>query len=145
MTDDFQRLLGGLRSLSRPELLTLDAAVRDLLNRPPAAMPQVPPSDMPAPGPALVSAPEPEEIAAIEAAFAEALECPHCQSKDIGTWGSANRLRRYRCRACKITFNCLTETLAKRNCTSASCDRATRRRFWMGSACARSPSVLMCA
>ena len=110
MTDDFQRLLGGLRSLSRPELLTLDAAVRDLLNRPPAAVPQAPPSDMPAPGPALAIAPEPEGIAAIEAAFAEALECPHCQSKDIGTWGSANRLRRYRCRACKITFNCLTET-----------------------------------
>lgn len=110
MIDDFQRLLGRLRSLSRPELLTLDAAVRDLLSKPPAAVPMAPPSDMPEPGATPPAAPEPEGIAAIEAAFAEAPECPHCQSKIVGRWGSANRLWRYRCRACKITFNCLTET-----------------------------------
>ena len=49
-------------------------------------------------------------IADIEARFAAALRCPHCQSNAISKWGSANAMRRYRCNACKATFNALTGT-----------------------------------
>ena len=65
---------------------------------------------MPSPGPMPSTEPPVEGIGAIEAAFAVDPECPHCQSKRIGRWGSANRLKRYRCKACKISFNCLTGT-----------------------------------
>ncbi len=110
MGDDFQNLLGQVRALPRAELLTLDAAVRGLLSAPPPPVPTEQPSDMPGPGPTLSGEPPPEGIAAIEATFARAPECPHCQSKRIGRWGSANRLRRYRCKDCEISFNCLTGT-----------------------------------
>ena len=110
MADDFQTLLGRVRALTRAELLTLDAAVRGLLSLPPPAAATAPPSDMPEPGPQPSSAPPPEGIAAIEATFAVKPECPHCQSKHIGKWGTANRLRRYRCKDCKTSFNCLTGT-----------------------------------
>ena len=65
---------------------------------------------MPEPGPTVSMEPPLEGIAAIEAAFAAELECPHCQSKRIGKWGTANRLKRYRCKDCKVSFNCLTGT-----------------------------------
>ena len=41
------------------------------------------------------------------------LECPHCQSSDIGPWGKYHRrpgLKRYRCLGCRRTFNDLTQT-----------------------------------
>lgn len=110
MIDDFQRVLGALRDLSRAELLTLDAAVRGLLSAPPPAVPSVPPSDMPGPGPTPDTTPPLDGIVAVEAAFALDPECPACHSKRIGKWGSANRLRRYRCKDCKVSFNCLTGT-----------------------------------
>lgn len=110
MIDDFQKLLGTLRDFSRAELLTLDAAVRGLLSAPPTPVATTPPSDMPEPGPSVSVEPPLEGIAAIEAAFAQDLACPHCQSKRIGKWGSANRLKRYRCRDCEVSFNCLTGT-----------------------------------
>jgi transposase-like protein len=108
--DDFQRLLGVLRDLSRAELLQLDASVRGLLAAPPPAVPTEPTSDLPGPGPQPSTVLPPEGIAAIEAAFAREPECPACQSKRVGKWGSANRLRRYRCKVCKVSFNCLTGT-----------------------------------
>lgn len=107
MIDDFQMMLGALRDLSRAELLTLDAAVRALLSAPP---PAEPPRQPPANGPLPSTPPPLEGIAAIEAAFARDPECPECQSKRIGKWGSANRLRRYRCKDCNVSFNCLTGT-----------------------------------
>jgi transposase-like protein len=36
--------------------------------------------------------------------------CPHCASPDIVRWGHASDLPRYRCKACKRTFNALTKT-----------------------------------
>jgi transposase-like protein len=36
--------------------------------------------------------------------------CPHCASAAIKKWGSANGLKRYRCKDCKITSNALTGT-----------------------------------
>lgn len=36
--------------------------------------------------------------------------CSHCASKRIVRWGAAHGLPRYRCHACKRTFNILTNT-----------------------------------
>jgi transposase-like protein len=110
VVDDFETLLGRVRGLTRAELLALDATVRGLLSTPPPPAPPAPPSDMPGPGPAPSADAPAEGIAAIEAAFAANPECPHCRSKRVGRWGSANRLSRYRCKDCKISFNCLTGT-----------------------------------
>ena len=125
MINDFQKLLGCLRDLSRSELLTLDATVRGILSAPPPPTLTEPPSDMPGPGPAPTCEPPPEGIAVIEAAFAAELECPHCQSKRIGKWGPANRLKRYRCKGCGVSFNCLTGT---------SLAQLHKRELWAGQA-----------
>ena len=36
--------------------------------------------------------------------------CPKCGHDEIALWGSASGLQRYRCAACKATFNALTGT-----------------------------------
>jgi transposase-like protein len=36
--------------------------------------------------------------------------CPHCESRDVVLWGRASSLPRYRCKACRRTFNALTKT-----------------------------------
>ena len=36
--------------------------------------------------------------------------CPKCGHNEIARWGSASGLQRYRCAACKATFNALTGT-----------------------------------
>ena len=51
-----------------------------------------------------------EVIALIERRFAAAPCCGHCKSERIGTWGHASGSRRYKCKACKRTFNALTGT-----------------------------------
>lgn len=38
------------------------------------------------------------------------LDCPHCGSERISHWGAAHGVPRYRCGACKRTFNVLTNT-----------------------------------
>ena len=64
-------------------------------------------------------------IADIEARFAAALACPHCRSARVVGWGFANGFRRYRCKACKVTFNALTRTpLAQLH----------KRELWIGNA-----------
>jgi len=104
--EDFQKLLTAVGVLSQPQLTVLDAAIRGKLG---AATAQ-----------RAVSAEAPEDagkpagdrtsIADIETRFAAALHCPHCQSTAIAKWGLANRLKRYRCKSCKATFNALTGT-----------------------------------
>jgi transposase-like protein len=37
-------------------------------------------------------------------------ECPHCSSEHLQKWGWKDHLQRYRCKACRSTFNCLTGT-----------------------------------
>src|SRR3954468_16775455 len=62
-------------------------------------------------GRALASAPgEPEAVRLIEEAFAAAPRCPHCAEAAPRRWGRASGLRRYRCKACRKTFNALTGT-----------------------------------
>ena len=36
--------------------------------------------------------------------------CPHCASREIVGWGRSDGLLRYRCKACRRTFNALTRT-----------------------------------
>ena len=50
-----------------------------------------------------------ETTALIEARFCGEATCPHCQGEGQ-KWGFAAGLRRYRCRACKKSFNALTLT-----------------------------------
>ena len=107
MTDeDFGRLLVVIGVLSQAQLGALDAAIRGRMS---AATPRAPVATG-----AAEAADEPAEecasIADIEACFARDPRCPHCRSDAVGKWGSANRLRRYRCKACQATFNALTGT-----------------------------------
>jgi len=46
----------------------------------------------------------------IEARMGDDAACPHCGSHDLGKWGQAHGLKRFRCRECKHTFNALTGT-----------------------------------
>jgi transposase-like protein len=46
----------------------------------------------------------------IEENFKLAPKCGHCGSEEIGGWGQASGLKRYKCKACKRTFNALTGT-----------------------------------
>src|SRR5437763_2982935 len=62
-------------------------------------------------GRALASAAgEPEAVRLLEEAFAAAPCCPHCGAERLQRWGHASGLRRYRCQACRKTFNALTGT-----------------------------------
>lgn len=36
--------------------------------------------------------------------------CPHCAAREVVAWGRANAVARYRCKACRRTFNALTKT-----------------------------------
>ena len=51
-----------------------------------------------------------EVTSVIEARFATQVQCPHCQSTDVGSWGRSCGLKRYRCRQCRKSFNALTGT-----------------------------------
>ena len=46
----------------------------------------------------------------IETAFDSKGSCPHCSHTQIYRHGLVNGLQRYRCKACKKTFNALTRT-----------------------------------
>ena len=51
-----------------------------------------------------------EVTSMIEARFATQAKCPYCESTDVGSWGRSCGLKRYRCRACRKSFNALTGT-----------------------------------
>src|ERR1700712_3916398 len=53
---------------------------------------------------------EPEAVRLLEGAFAVAPRCPHCSATGLQRWGYASGLRRYRCQACRKTFDALTGT-----------------------------------
>jgi len=110
MDDDmFQNVLSALTTLRPAQLAALEVAVRNQM----AAVVSEQTADPPAPSPVPTGASSPgttASIASIEATFAAAPECPHCASTSVRRWGSANRLRRYRCKQCSVTFNALTGT-----------------------------------
>ena len=49
-------------------------------------------------------------IAALGQRRVDRVGCPHCDSRDVVRWGAASALPRYRCKACRRTFNALTKT-----------------------------------
>jgi len=53
---------------------------------------------------------EPKVNELIETAFDSKGSCPHCSHTEVYRHGLANGLQRYRCKACKKTFNALTGT-----------------------------------
>jgi transposase-like protein len=40
----------------------------------------------------------------------DSIGCPHCDNRNVVCWGQASDLPRYRCKACRRTFNALTKT-----------------------------------
>ena len=110
MTDeDFQRLLVMVQDLSPTQRRALDEAIQGRREAPAAA------------SEAAIEAAEQAEFEAqaatdcraigdIEARFAAAPRCPWCASTTPGKWGSANGLKRYRCKPCGMTFSALTGT-----------------------------------
>jgi len=40
----------------------------------------------------------------------DSIGCPHCDNSHVVRWGQASALPRYRCKACRRTFNALTKT-----------------------------------
>jgi len=104
--EDFHKLLAAIGALSPPQLTALDAAIRGKLDGATAQRGVAAEARQDAGQPAGDCA----SAADIEARFAAAPRCPHCQSAAIAKWGSANRLKRYRCKSCKATFNALTGT-----------------------------------
>ena len=105
---DFKLLLVLISVLSPPQIVILEDALKarraaEASPREPAAAVRDAPTSPPV-------AAQVASIADIEAAFAAAPQCPRCEADEIGKWGTANGLRRYRCRACGLTFNALTGT-----------------------------------
>ncbi len=112
--EDFGTLLGNVGALSAMQLAALDAAIRARLDA--GTAPLAPgikpkPQSQPKPKPKIEAAADGSAtIADIETRFAAASQCPQCSSNRVGKWGSANRLKRYRCTVCKASFNALTGT-----------------------------------
>ena len=40
----------------------------------------------------------------------DSIGCPHCECREVARWGQASGIPRYRCSACRRTFNALTKT-----------------------------------
>ncbi|MBK7464831.1 MAG: IS1595 family transposase [Betaproteobacteria bacterium] len=51
----------------------------------------------------------------VETRMAEKPVCPHCAHEQVSRWGFANGLQRYRCNACRATFNALTDAFRWRH------------------------------
>ncbi len=107
----FRAWLEGIAVLTEPQRLVALAA----LSEPTAEALDEPMAAVPAP------APLPETHPAAEAGGAAAVAllgqrrldtcgCPHCHGRDLLRWGSASEMPRFRCKACRRTFNALTKT-----------------------------------
>ena len=122
--EDFRKLLAAIAALSPVQRAALSEALQ-ATSRSATAPPDgdTPPSSKAEP--TADTAPV-NQIADIEQRFAADPVCPKCQSvENVGKWGSANGLKRYRCKPCKVSFNCLTGTpLAQLH----------KRELWLGNA-----------
>jgi len=58
----------------------------------------------------LTENPDTESLNIVESHNTKKSSCPHCQSSAIQRWGKSHDLQRYRCKACRKTFNSLTQT-----------------------------------
>jgi transposase-like protein len=109
--EDFQRLLGVIGAATPAQIAALETALQ--IRREAATTWTTTAPATTAPGPQTDAAKPADggaSIADLEARFAAEPKCPHCQSTKVTKWGSANRLKRYRCKPCDVTFNCLTGT-----------------------------------
>jgi transposase-like protein len=98
-SEDFQRLLEAVKALTPVQRDALEAVLRGSHGAAPASAGSV------------GSGSSIDPVAEIESRFAAAPRCPRCDTAEkVGKWGSANGLRRYRCKTCKVSFNCLTGT-----------------------------------
>lgn len=123
--EDFQTLLGLIRDLAPMQLRALAEALREQYAvAAPGDNALRESADAAPTSPVVGTALDP--IADIERRFAADPVCPKCQSAaKVGKWGSATGLRRYRCKTCKVSFNCLTGTpLAQLH----------KRDLWLGNA-----------
>lgn len=113
---EFEHWLGGIASLNEPQrrqawqALALSEAVDSGDVRPAVV-------DISTAGPAPAKAPAWPSQRAGAARVAELgqrrvdiVGCPHCDCRDVAPWGTASALPRYRCKACRRTFNALTKT-----------------------------------
>jgi transposase-like protein len=72
------------------------------------------PADEALPQAQLKSVVDPASLADLGQRRVSSVGCPHCATHDVVCWGQASALPRYRCKACRRTFNALTKTpLAK--------------------------------
>jgi len=128
----FQRLLNAIPSLRPVQLAELAAAVKARLAA--TSAPALAPAQVPALEPAGTDpeplAPAGTTIATIEARFAGAPQCPHCTSASIKKWGSANALKRYRCKACKATFVVPKARFQRNALTGTPLAQLHRRELW---------------
>jgi len=113
---EFEHWLGGIASLNEPQrrrawqaLALCEAA--DSRNLGPAVV------DVSNTGPAPDKAPAwPSQragaarVAELEQRRVDIIGCPHCDCRNVAPWGMASALPRYRCKACRRTFNALTKT-----------------------------------
>jgi len=110
----FQAWLEGIAALTEPQRLAalgaLSVPVAEAVGNPVAA----PGIDRSA---ATKSAARPQAVAGAAADVAllgqrrvDISGCPHCDSHDVVRWGRASEMPRYRCKACKRSFNALTKT-----------------------------------
>jgi hypothetical protein len=51
-----------------------------------------------------------EGVAELGQRRGDSIGCPHCEGRAVVLWGRASALPRYRCKACRRTFNALTKT-----------------------------------
>jgi transposase-like protein len=123
----FEAWLGGIGSLTEPQrrravqALALAEAADSVDLGPPGALEQgaVPAVAEPSPAVRPPQAPAADRPGAVRIAElgqrrVDSLGCPHCANRDVVLWGTASELPRYRCKACRRTFNALTKTpLAK--------------------------------
>ena len=49
-------------------------------------------------------------VAALGQRRVDSVGCPHCECRQVAPWGRASGIPRYRCSACRRTFNALTKT-----------------------------------
>lgn len=109
--EDFQRLWAAIAALSPTQRDMLAALLHGAAptTEPDTAAPAGDGRDAASASAAGAAAADP--LAEIEHRFAAEPCCPKCGSAaEVGKWGSANGLRRFRCKPCKTTFNCLTGT-----------------------------------
>jgi len=86
--EEFTKVLGQMVSLTALQRKKLTQQLEETQTEQEAANKEIPPA---------VAEADPEQ-------------CPHCGHDELGKWGNASGLQRWRCKDCKKTFNALTGT-----------------------------------